>query len=196
MLYSVLLAGGRSSRMGQNKALLKWRGQTLLDRALALLQGTGSDRIFLSGQFDGYDCIADLVPNAGPLGGIYSTLALIRTEYVLDGSLLLVVPVDMPLLSSNALARLLVNMQGRQAVRYENEMFPCALRTSEALHDYLHEQLFNANDKRGLVSMGALLHYLQADSISSKGLEPEVFLNVNRPEDWLKMQHMSVGQDL
>ena len=106
MLYSLLLAGGKSSRMGEDKAGLVLEGKTLLDRSLALLEKTGAGRILLSGDIPGYDCLPDLIPECGPPGGLHAALHFINREFDLDDSLLLIMPVDMPLLSVSTLSQL------------------------------------------------------------------------------------------
>ena len=73
-LYSLLLAGGKSSRMGQDKRFLVFQGQTLVERSLALLQNTGSDQLLISGELAGYKSIPDLLPDSGPLGGLHAAL--------------------------------------------------------------------------------------------------------------------------
>lgn len=98
----VVLAGGLSSRMGRDKALLKLpNGRTMLEQAKALLGDlTAPDGIELlstviSGARPGG--VPDRFEAAGPLGGLYS-VAMHLQESGTDCQALLVVPVDMPLL--------------------------------------------------------------------------------------------------
>ncbi|HEY4581607.1 MAG TPA: molybdenum cofactor guanylyltransferase [Lysobacter sp.] len=93
----VVLAGGRSSRMGRDKALLAIDGGTLLDRAIALLRDAGATRVLVSGDRPAHDGIPDAFPGLGPVGGIASVLT-----HVDDGAML-VVPVDMPALDVDTL---------------------------------------------------------------------------------------------
>ncbi len=83
-----VLAGGRSSRLGQDKVLLPWNGQTLLSHAVDRLQqvcGTVrvcADRNDLQ-QHHSPSCspIRDALPNAGPLAGIVAALEKSQTEW-------------------------------------------------------------------------------------------------------------------
>jgi molybdopterin-guanine dinucleotide biosynthesis protein A len=93
---AVILAGGKSSRMGRDKAFLETGGQTLLARQIELARDAGAVEIFISGRADadysasGCCVLLDRFPNAGPLAGI---------ERALDASispLLLVLAVDLP----------------------------------------------------------------------------------------------------
>lgn len=80
-LYGLLLTGGKSSRMGRDKAVLEYGGQTQADRAFDLL-GKVCERVFVSSRRDQADLagrtgrpqIHDLVENLGPAGGIFSAL--------------------------------------------------------------------------------------------------------------------------
>ena len=72
MLYATVLAGGKSLRMGQNKAQLSLEGRTLLDRSVELLKSAGAEPVLISGLVDGYKSIPDLLPHSGPPGGLIS----------------------------------------------------------------------------------------------------------------------------
>ena len=100
-----VLAGGRSARMGQDKAFLPWRGRPLIDRAVSLLEALslhvyivcGSPRQARAHQGS---TLVDCVPGCGPMGGILSALLHSRT------TLNCVIPCDMPLLSGDLLSGL------------------------------------------------------------------------------------------
>jgi molybdopterin-guanine dinucleotide biosynthesis protein A len=90
-----VLAGGRSSRMGTDKALLQLAGKPLIAHALAKLRRICLDVYILSGNpaHASYaPLVTDLHPNCGPLGGIEAAL----THSAHDWNLIL--PVDIPFL--------------------------------------------------------------------------------------------------
>ena len=93
---AVILAGGKSSRMGRDKAFLELGGQTLLERQIALAEEAGAGEVFISGRegadYSRFSCpvIKDKVQDAGPLAGIESALGMISSP------LLLVLAVDLP----------------------------------------------------------------------------------------------------
>jgi molybdopterin-guanine dinucleotide biosynthesis protein A len=99
-----VIAGGRSSRMGSDKALLVFNGQTLLQRALAVAS-TVAPGARIVGHADRYaqfgPVIEDIFPHCGPLGGIHAALAASASD------LNLMLSVDMPLMTSAFLAWLL-----------------------------------------------------------------------------------------
>src|ERR1700687_4621509 len=108
-----VLAGGKSSRMGTgaDKAVLEFGGQTLLDRALAVM-GTVCRRVtsvgdpakfakygstkYASSKYD--SVVADIFPGCGPLAGIHA--ALLHSPAELN----LMLAVDMPFVSRELLA--------------------------------------------------------------------------------------------
>jgi molybdopterin-guanine dinucleotide biosynthesis protein A len=88
-----VLAGGKSSRMGADKAFLELGGKTLLDIARGLLAGV-CERVAIVGDRArfGPDAIEDIFPDSGPLGGIHAALSATKSD------LNLVVAVDTPFL--------------------------------------------------------------------------------------------------
>ena len=80
-LYGLLLTGGHSKRMQRDKANLEYAGQSQLARAMALLEPLVA-RTLVSVRADqlhdpqraSYACIADVLPNLGPIGGIHAAL--------------------------------------------------------------------------------------------------------------------------
>ena len=101
-IAGVVLAGGRSSRMGQDKASLEYNGQPLLDHMIGLLQQAGLHDVYVSGDCDVYPCIADSAPHQGPAHAMYDVLKHLESY---DG--VLFVPVDMPLLNPQMLETLI-----------------------------------------------------------------------------------------
>ena len=89
----IILAGGKSSRMGDNKALLKWNGVPFLRHAVFKIKQLGIKEIIVSGKADeecGVHCVRDVYHDRGPLGGLHACLGKIKTPYAL------VMPVDAP----------------------------------------------------------------------------------------------------
>jgi molybdopterin-guanine dinucleotide biosynthesis protein A len=108
---AVLLAGGKSSRMGRDKSALLVDGEPLWQRRLAVLRATEPAELFISGKSDGpyADCgveiLADEFPDCGPLGGIATALRRCKSDR------LLVLAVDMPAMTAKFLRTLLDESQ-------------------------------------------------------------------------------------
>jgi molybdopterin-guanine dinucleotide biosynthesis protein A len=103
-----VLAGGQSSRMGQDKALLPFCGRPLVANALAILRQAGL-AAFVAGARSPLEGIAPVVedrePGLGPLSGICSALASTSARHAVF------LPVDLPLLPASLLAYLLHHAQ-------------------------------------------------------------------------------------
>ena len=190
MVYALLLAGGKSSRMGENKSTLSFDGKTLLEHSLALLKLSGADHVLISGEVEGHQTIPDLLPECGPLGGLHAAVHTIDDKVGLDGSSLLVIPVDMPMLDSLTLTRLFVSIGAADSCFYEGEVFPCVFILSPQLRDYLDGLFSESTALGGDRSMKALLRAFSARPIDTLGLPENVFFNLNSPEDWSQFKKM------
>lgn len=133
----VVLAGGRSSRMGEDKATLEWEGEPMVARQLRLLRDAGVKDLVISRAPDQprlpveAPVILDAEPGLGPLSGIVGALERgggVRPVFVLA--------VDMPGVSVTLLRRLLA-ARGRSSgvvPRAGDHWEPlCALYPAEAL---------------------------------------------------------------
>lgn len=103
-ICGIILAGGKSTRMGSDKAELTLNGKTFLEIQAEKLRHIGISDICLSGYSTPLPyarCIADITPGKGPLGGIYSCFMSCSCRYAL------VLSVDTPLISESALENLL-----------------------------------------------------------------------------------------
>jgi molybdenum cofactor guanylyltransferase len=109
-LSAVLLAGGKSRRMGLDKATVNFRGEPMWLRQIECLRQTGVEEILISARSDpawrpvGTTFVADTPPSRGPLSGLAAALAAMR------GSHLLVLAVDMPLMKPFVLKRMSENI--------------------------------------------------------------------------------------
>jgi len=108
-----VLAGGKSSRMGADKALLLLDGVTLLQRALGLAHAVTGD-VRIVGARDKYAAFAPVVEDQyaerGPLGGIHAALS------VSSSPLNLILAVDLPFLDVRFLQHLVAEARASNAV--------------------------------------------------------------------------------
>lgn len=108
-----ILAGGGSRRMGRDKALLMRDGETLLARTVRLAAGV-SDRVLVVGrgpgpELAGATAVADGRPGDGPLQALDAALTAAAGQSVL------LLPCDLPLLTTDALAWLIDGWQRSEA---------------------------------------------------------------------------------
>jgi molybdopterin-guanine dinucleotide biosynthesis protein A len=115
-LIGIVLAGGKSLRMGEDKSLLLINGNTMLEHMLTILSQTQVSKVMVNRNVTGThesnegretsdlkQYIQDIIPNKGPLSGIHSALVNFPNAD------LLVVPVDMPMISAASLNVLISN---------------------------------------------------------------------------------------
>lgn len=109
---AVILAGGKSQRMGRDKALMLTGGRPLLARQIDIVRQLEPREIFISGRTDtdysqfGCVVLSDRVADAGPLAGMARALEACASP------LLLVLAVDMPAMESTFLRRMLEDCSG------------------------------------------------------------------------------------
>ncbi len=101
-LRGLVLAGGKSRRFGQDKALVLYQGKTLLERAVDLLASMDLEPMVVTRESADYSFLScpvfvDKLPDQGPLGGIYTAMSLHKlTDF-------LVMTCDMPTLDQDTL---------------------------------------------------------------------------------------------
>ncbi len=101
---AAILAGGLSTRMGQDKASLLFGGETLLTHQARKLLALGTDDLMISGWRESLPhtrLVPDEIPHRGPLGGLHACLKAAKHDAVLFLS------VDVPLVPPEALRALL-----------------------------------------------------------------------------------------
>lgn len=150
---AVILAGGKSSRMGQDKAqMLRPDGLTQLEHTQAQVAQLNPSFIMISGSPD----LPDVYPELGPLSGIHAAV-----EKLSEGDALLVVPCDLPLLTSDALAPLL---SSTKSTAYKDSFLPCLLQVTEKLKQHLNSTLENNKSiKKSNFSVKNLLHFCHVE---------------------------------
>jgi len=113
-VHGFVLAGGKSSRMGQDKALLRFLGRPLVAIAVETLRAVCAE-VGISGNRDDLAGWAPVLhesrADAGPAAGIEAALAATRLDWVL------MLPVDIPLMSTELLRKWIEAMQKNAAAR-------------------------------------------------------------------------------
>jgi molybdopterin-guanine dinucleotide biosynthesis protein A len=161
-IAGVVLAGGKSSRMGRDKALLLYQGRPMIDTMIDLLQGSGCTDVFVSGDRSGYHCIPDREQFQGPAAAMRHVL-----EELSAYQGVLFVPVDMPLLTVKSLQLLTARKSG---AFFEGHFLPvyiakCDIVSTEvSVHEFLKE--------------------LGIASIPCPADADKFLVNLNTPEDW------------
>lgn len=172
----VVLAGGLSSRMGRDKALLQWKGRPLIEHLIATLQAAGISEVKVSGERPDYRGVADPLPHIGPIGGIAGIAASC------GDSELLIVPVDMPRLQPALLRRLRDAEPGAGSVRFTGHVLPMRLRLDARCRDAL-DVIMASGDERSR-SVRALQERVGVYEITLSIDEAAQLIDCNTEETW------------
>lgn len=168
----VILAGGKSSRMGEDKATLIRHGKTLLETMQVRLQEAGISTVYISRN----DEIADRIPGHGPLSGVHAALHHTETRH----SHLVFVPVDMPGLTPALLRQLAATSVQTPLVRFEHFALPFRLETQPAFQTIIETMLTEGNN----VSLKALQNRLPLTELPLDPVQRTCFTNINTPQEW------------
>ena len=185
-MKALILTGGKSSRMGTDKASLKIGDQTLLARTLSLISPL-TEEIYLSvahNDSSSHDLptIPDLEPSPGPLGGLQ---AAFQSD---PNSKWLIVACDLPRLSAEDLASLVKNQDPEKDVTcfvnpLDNHPEPlCALYSPSASN--------NLNEAISANRRCARKFLLSLERTELTPADPQALLNLNRPEHLAELQHL------
>lgn len=173
----VVLAGGRSSRMGHDKAMLDWQGRPLLEHQMATLRAAGVDRVLVSGERPIYGGIVDTRNSAGPVAGLASVAATFGGEAVL-----LVIPVDMPCLQSDLLRRLRTADPDAICLRLAGHILPLCLRIDTDSREVM--VAIGAAENPQQRSLRALSTALDFREIPLTDAETHQLIDCNTPAIW------------
>jgi len=184
-----VIAGGKSSRMGTDKAFLDFAGQTLLDRALTVM-GAVCNRVAIVGdptQFAKYESVVpDIFPGCGPLAGIHAALLHSAAE------LNLMLAVDMPFVSKELLEFLFGAAGHGNAIitvpRTSKGLQPlCAIYRREFLS--VAEPALRAGKYRVDATFSSVsTHEIDVAKLAAAGFLEPSFFNLNTPEDRLAVE--------
>jgi len=174
-----ILVGGRSSRMGQDKALLPLQGSTLVEVVAGHLKNAAKT-VTLIGPPDrygslGFPVMADAIEDCGPLGGVYTALSITPAKWNL------IVACDMPGLTTGFLENLLLAAEATEA----DCVVPQGTRGVEPLCAVYHRRC-RADAASAIARKNLKMHdfvsSLHAVTLPVSDFAP--LMNANTPEEW------------
>jgi molybdenum cofactor guanylyltransferase len=179
-----ILAGGKSTRMGADKAFVVLDGRTLLARALDLARSVTQD-VRIVGEAKKFAAFApvveDVFPGCGPLGGIHAALRTSQAE------LNLVLAVDMPFVPPALLPFLITRARNSPLMvtvpRAGGGWQPlCAVYRRE-FADVAEKALRAGRYKIDALFDEARTHVIEEEQLESAGFSSRVFRNLNTKEE-------------
>jgi molybdopterin-guanine dinucleotide biosynthesis protein A len=183
-LSAYILAGGKSTRMGTDKAFLELQGQTLLTHTLDLARKVSHD-VHIVGEKDKFAAfgavIEDIYRNRGPLGGIHAALRNSGAE------LNLVLAVDLPLLEAGFLQFLISRARPETNIvtvpRTAEGLQPLCAVYRRIFADVAENALREGRNKIDRLFAEGETCVVEEQELLRAGFSPCMFRNLNTPEE-------------
>lgn len=183
-LSAIVLAGGKSTRMGTEKGLVLLNGQSFVQHILNAINGL-SDDVFIVANNPLYDenhknVVKDLFPNSGPLAGIYTGMQKIKHEMAL------VLSCDIPLIDTKLLKWLIENEGKTSAtiLSVQGQMHPLIGIYKRSLIEEIRMRIENKQFKM-IDFVNEINGTILYPEINMKGFELDWVKNFNYPKDLL-----------
>ncbi|MBI3948565.1 MAG: molybdenum cofactor guanylyltransferase [Armatimonadetes bacterium] len=190
---AMILAGGRSTRMGTPKALLRFGDETVLERLVRVLAPEFAEVVIVAAPGQELPAtparrVEDEFPDAGPLGGLHAGLRAVRHDTAF------VTGCDSPFLAPS-LARLLAERAAGVAgavPRWGGRVHPLPAAYGRSLLPDLEARLAGAR-RRGDIRLGALaerpdVRLVPEEAIRAVDPEGLSFVGMNTPEEYAAAQ--------
>jgi len=179
-----ILAGGKSTRMGEDKAFVMLSGQTLLARAMETAHAVSGD-VRIVGEarkFREYSAVVeDVFRNCGPLAGIHAALRSSSAE------LNLILAVDLPFVTPDLLRFLLRRARESSAMvtlpRSETGWQPLCAVYRRAFADVAEQALQQRRYKIDALFDRDRVLVVDGQELSAEGFHQNLFRNMNTPEE-------------
>jgi molybdopterin-guanine dinucleotide biosynthesis protein A len=191
-LTAFVLAGGKSTRMGRDKAFLPWADGTLLSHALKVLVAVTPNLRIVgdANKFASFGiAIEDVYRDRGPLGGIHTALASTATD------LNLMLAVDLPLIEPEFLQFLVGVARSSDATvtvpRAEGVSQPLCAVYRKDFAQPAEQALRAGKNKIDALFANVKTRIIEADELAGAGFSVTMFRNLNTPEEWQGVQPRS-----
>ena len=185
--------GGKSSRMGTNKAFATIGEQTIIERIIDSTKNIGQDEtILITNTPDDYAHLNlpmynDLVPDSGSLGGIYTAIHQSKTSHTI------VIACDMPFVSADVLKFMMTHADNVDIVVPTVENYPQGLHAIYSKNCL--EPIRAKIEAKRLKVIGFYeqvnVTYLDEGAIQAYNRDSLAFMNVNTPEELEKAKQIA-----
>jgi molybdopterin-guanine dinucleotide biosynthesis protein A len=195
-LSGFVLAGGKSTRMGQDKAAVTLNGLTLLQHALAALREVCGD-VAILGKQELYGALGqvyeDIFPGCGPLGGIHAALSNSKTQFNL------IIAVDTPFLAPKFLSYLADRAIDSDAIvttpEIDDYTQPLCTVYSLDFRSIAEQALKKGNYKIVPLFPRDRTLVIKEAELRRFAFAADMFENLNTPEDLARAQRRFSGHD-
>jgi len=183
-ITGIILAGGKSTRMGTDKGLLKFEGETYIQILLRRLSGLFSDLIIIANRVDlyeryGFPVFPDRIADCGPLGGLYTGLLASGTLYNF------MIACDMPFIKQELIEFIVSEIDGSDVVIPKRNGRPeplCAIYSKRCIGN-IKEQLDKNNFKMTDFIRNMRIREISEEETLQFDHDEMSFININTPSE-------------
>lgn len=183
-ITGVILAGGKSLRMGRNKAFIEIDGVPIIERIYGVFQSLFQEIFIITDQKDlfghlGAQIEADLYPNRGALAGLYTGLYFSSLPYSFC------VACDMPFLNPNLIRFLAHKLDGEDVLvpKTQDGLQPLHAFYSKSCLKPVKELLERGGDRIVDFYESVKVRFIEEKDFLFLDPTKESFININTPEE-------------
>ncbi len=182
---SIILAGGKNSRFGKEKAFLRIGKATIIERQVHALSKILDEIIIVTNErflYKNLDAkvVSDIIPDAGPLGGLYSGLAVSSNIHCF------LIGCDMPFVNLKLIGHMIDRIGEKDII------IPFSSRGKESLYaiysinclETIKHQIETGHLRLADILKFHKVEYISSDDIIKFDPKEYSFFNVNRPRDY------------
>jgi molybdopterin-guanine dinucleotide biosynthesis protein A len=188
-ITGIILSGGKSIRMGENKAFIEIEGMPIIKRIHSLFERIFEEIIIVTNEEELYRTLnakicSDLFQNGGVIGGLYTGLFFSSLPYSFC------VASDMPLLKESVIEYLIRNMEDYDVVvpRTKDGLQPLHAIYSKQCLDPI--KIIIAQKKHRIIDLYEMVRTKIIEEYEFISLDPEreSFININTPDELLRIK--------
>ncbi|GBD87252.1 putative molybdenum cofactor guanylyltransferase [bacterium BMS3Abin03] len=198
-ITGIILSGGKSSRMGENKSLMKIDGVTVIERVVNLMLSLFSKVILITNSPNDYKFLKlpiykDIYPYRGPLAGIHSGL------YHSTTNINFIISCDIPLMIDEMI-KYIIEFNTDKPINickadgfiqqlvglYSKSVLPAA---EKLLLESTEEESRHKKQTKRKCKVLSLIDVVGAEIIDAEKLQfykEDIFFNMNKPEDYYRV---------
>ncbi len=186
---AIILAGGKSTRMGFDKQLLRLRERSLIEGLIRRLGGSFDETIVVTNRPELYIGLADkitgdIIPDMGPLSGIHAGLSAASSEYSF------VIACDMPQIKAKYIDYMMELLNKNESMacitKFGDWIEPFNAFYSKALIEHIESFLMGGGKAVHRLLMNHNVEYIPEEVARSFSPDWGMFFNLNTREDLLK----------
>ena len=192
---AVILAGGKSRRMGRDKLELDFGGVSMLESAVNRFKAEFYDDVYISvADIEKYSevkarRVIDIYPGMGPLSGLHAALKM--TPAMVDGIFL--VAADLPYASAQA-AKNLIKLCGDSEIcvirLFDGKLEPLFAYYSKSLLQRCENQIKSGDYRMSVLISNADVRYVAPYELGTYWDE-KIIWNINNPDDYAKISRLT-----